>query len=208
VAKPRNNISSLLTQLSRSSPGREPKTGGSSGRLSVSGSQDLKSQSLGAKTLSMGLNFGKAPSSPTASTSSSTGELTSLLKQTASSGLASALGGSFGLGSIGGLGSIISSITSLFGGKKTPLPLVAFTLPKAQNETVSLGVNPARTYQGGMGQIPNEKEQGAGIYNTSAAPNHGPLSGQWIEGQSAQIAQAVKTALLNSSSLNDVIAEI
>ena len=31
---------------------------------------------------------------------------------------------------------------------------------------------------------------------------------QWIQEQSGQIAEAVKNALLNSSSLNDVIGEI
>jgi hypothetical protein len=105
-----------------------------------------------------------------------------LLEQAASGGLASAFGGSFGLGSITGLGSIISGIASLFGGgKKTLAPLQEFHLPAAQNQTMSVGAN---------------GESGTNVTSQS------------LQDHSAQIAQAVKTALLHSSSLNDVIAEI
>jgi hypothetical protein len=92
------------------------------------------------------------------------------------------LGGGFGLGSITGLGSIVSSIASLFGGaKKATAPLQEFHLPAGQNLSISVGTS------GASGATANS---------------------QSLQDQSTQIAQAVKTALLHSSSLNDVIAEI
>ena len=50
----------------------------------------------------------------------------------------------------------------------------------------------------------HESTAGAG----SNAANAGAATSQALRYQSSEIAQAVKTALLNSSSLNDVISEL
>ncbi len=133
------------------SPGN--RDSGRSSKLSPGNSGESKTQSFQALTLSNGINFGKhSGSAATTSTSSTGSELTSLLKQTVSGGLMSALGGSFGFGSITGIGSIFSSISSLFGGggKKTLPALVDFKLPNAQNSTVYLGAKGSTVYQGSM----------------------------------------------------------
>ena len=122
----------------------------------------------------------------------------------------SALGGSFGLGSIGGIGTIISSISSLFGGgsKKTLPPLVSFSLPNAKNETLHVGAQGSPvSYQSGVTQQATSGPQASSAYSPSVTSSQ-PTSTVWIQNQSTQIAQAVKTALLNSSSLNDVISEL
>jgi hypothetical protein len=94
--------------------------------------------------------------------------------------------GTFSLADLGGLGSILSGISKLFGGgsdAKTPPPLVEFELPTPVAETVYLSSHRSRSE--------------ARPYATTGSSN-----------QNAQIVQAVKHALLTSSSLNDVIAEI
>jgi hypothetical protein len=150
------------------------------------------------------IQFGK-PSESSAKPSSGSGSAwTTLLRQTASGGIASALTG--GLGSIGGLGSVISGILNLFGGggaKETLPPLVDFQLPSSQEQTVYVGSKGSSVYQGNV--TPGaEAYRNAGELQTSGpSPN-----AQWIQEQSGQIAEAVKSALLNSSSLNDVIGEI
>lgn len=183
----KNSSSSLLKQLSGKKSGS-----GSSGLFSgtpVSSAGTLKPPSSansgsGGQTAgksAVGINFGKHPTQK--ATSSGT-DWTKLLEQTASSGVASAFGGSFGLGSIAGLGSIISGIASLFGGSKQPAPLTNFALPASQNQTITVGTN---------GNTPTASQ-------TSTTTS--------LRDQSTQIAQAVKTALLQSSTLNDVISEI
>jgi hypothetical protein len=88
----------------------------------------------------------------------------------------------FGLG----IGSLISGLTSLFGGGKTAPPaLIAYQLPTSQEQTISTGSSVSTP----------------GVYG-------GPLASTPFENQSGQIVQSVKQALLNSSSLNDVIAEL
>jgi hypothetical protein len=118
-----------------------------------------------------------------------------------------------GLGSIGGLGSLISGIVGLFGGgggKKTPPPLVDFQLPSSQEQTVYAGSKGRTVYQGSVAAPTSVPATGVGVYSNAgqlqtsgSSPNP-----QWIQEQSVQIAEAVKSALLNSSSLNDVIGEI
>jgi hypothetical protein len=156
-------------------------------------SSDVRTSSLTAKTVPTGIKFGSPSSSKTTSTSQSGSVWGNLLKQTVSGGgVSSAFSG--GLGSIAGLGGLISGIASLFGGggSSTLPPLVDFQLPASQTQTVYVSSNGGSTYQGSP---------------TLPTSNSGP-TGQMFQYQSAQIAQAVKTALLNSSSLNDVIAEI
>jgi len=186
MAKSKNNLTGLLTSLAQSNK----VTGlGATGSLNAGSSKVLtagsvggtKATSIGGINPSAGINFGRPSSTKTPTPTSGT-DWGKLLEQAASGGLASALGGSFGLGSIAGLGSIVSSIASLFAGeKKAPSPLQEFQLPASQNLTISVGTN--------------------GASGTAAGT-------QSLQDQSMQIAQAVKTALLHSSSLNDVIAEI
>ncbi|MFL6352382.1 MAG: hypothetical protein ACJ74Z_11110 [Bryobacteraceae bacterium] len=133
------------------------------------------------------------------------------MKHTASGGIASALSG--GLGSIGGLTSVISGIVHLFGGgskQKTPPPLVEFHLPTSQEQTLSVSSKGNSVRQGSAAESTSLRTPGGGMYgNASQLHTSGPSpSTQWIQEQSGQIAEAVKNALLNSSSLNDVIGEI
>ena len=187
MAKSKNNFGGLVSHLSAGkSSSANPagllsatgKSHGSlgAGNLKAGSNRDTRTAPLSSSLRTKGIEFGTLSSSKGIASQPGT-DWTHLLTQTMSGGLASALGGSFGLGSIGGLGSIISGIASLFGSaKKSPAPLAQFQLPHSQNATV---------------YIANQTN-----------------SGQWIQDQSAQIAQAVKTALLHSSSLGDVIADI
>ncbi len=215
-----NNLSGLFSGLSgsnsrgRSAPatnlmnqaGISPSSGGS---LKVSRDNEMKSQSFGGIANVKEIAFGK-PSSSGASSSTQAGgnEFTSLLKQTASSGIVGALEGSLGFGGLSGIGSIISGIANLFGsGKKAPPPLVEFQLPNSQNQTLYTGAHASTLYQGSATQSPNTAQPGSGVYN-STEMNRNSSDAQWLQDQNGQIAQAVKTALLHSSSLADVIAEI
>lgn len=182
----RNNSSNLLKQLS-SSKGRSGVPNLFSGApLANTGKLTAPkvapaSASMNTGKAAAGLQFGKAPVQRTPQSSGT--DWAKLLQQSASNGVASAFGGSFGLGSITGIGSIISGIAGLFGGSSKAAPaLHAFALPASQNQTISVGVN------------------GNTQSNSSSTLT--------LQDQNAQVAQAVKTALLHSSSLNDVIGEI
>ena len=166
----------------------------------------IKTSSMDAKDSPTGIQFGRPSSTKSAATTSSN-ELLNLLKQTASGGIASALGG--GLGSIAGLGGIVSGIMSLFGGhKSTPPPLVEFQLPETSSETIYVSSKGNTTYQGADVEQSSISSTGTGIYSSGTSTSQTSSSSQALQYQSSQIAQAVKNALLNSSSLNDVIAEI
>jgi hypothetical protein len=163
-------------------------------------SRDTSLSSLTGKINATGLRFGSPSSSATATSSSSGSQWTNLLTQTARGGVSSALGG--GLKDIGGIASIVSGFIGLFGGgKSAPPPLVRFEAPASQNQTAFVGstTGPARWLDSGAAHSASSK----GIYATGSESNV-----QSLQYQSSQIAQAVKQALLNSSSLNDVIAEI
>lgn len=208
MAKNKNGISSLVNALG------SPKIQGLSlsnslkrtilmGSSSSSTSQTIKPPSLGdLKTLSMSgrdtavpINFGRPANSRTGTTKS-TSTLTSLLTQSASGGLGSAL--TNGLSSIAGLGGLFSSISRLFGGaKSTPPPLVDFQLPNTVSQTISVSSKSSTANHGIRVEQPS-----------TSGPNGSSNISQQMQYQSAAIAQAVKTAILNSSSLNDVIAEI
>jgi hypothetical protein len=223
VAKRRNNLSSLLGHLSGPKIDGQnvsklltpteliaAQQGSAEKAVKQPSPGDTHTSAMNAKDVPVGLKFG-SPSSKGASTSKSGSEWTSLLTQTASGGVASTLSG--GLSSIAGLGGLIAGIASLFGGggKSTPPPLVEFQLPSSQTQTVYVSSSGSSTYEGNVtGQAP-VSTTGRAIYNNrqpSQPSSSSPSSGQSFQYQSTQIAQAVKTALLNSSSLNDVIAEI
>lgn len=189
------NLSRLLSPSKLAGITAKGTTGSSKPRAHT----DLKSQSLRtAGNVKSGMKLG-SPSSNRAASSQATSEWASLLKQTASGGISSAFGGGL-LSAIGGLGGLVSSIAGLFGGsKKTPPPLTLFQLPNSQAHTVfvSSKTNGTASVNSGSG----------GASQASSATGQ-TEQGQALQYQSTEIAQAVKQALLNSSSLNDVIAEI
>ena len=154
----------------------------------LSAATDLRKLSNGGLPTLKGIQFG-SPSSSGGKSGSSAGagsEWTSLVK-TASGGVTSLIGGGF-LES--GINSLISGLTSLFdGGGKSETPLVRFVLSDPQQQTMY-------TSSSGLSASANI---GAAPRNTQP---QGPVYRQ------ADIVQAVRNALLTSSSLNDVIAEI
>lgn len=96
-----------------------------------------------------------------------------------------------GLASFGGIGSLVSGISHLFGGGQKTLPaLQLFQLPDAVNQTVH--VNSAN----------------GGASSPSINVHVQALDSQSFITRSNDIAKAVKSAMLNSHSLNDVVAEI
>lgn len=159
----------------------------------------VQSLALSAPTTAKSINFG-SPSSSRTTGSQSGAEWTNLLRQTVTGGISSGLGGGL-LSAVSGLGGLVSSFAGLFGGgMKTEAPLTRFQLPDSQNETIF-----ASSYQTGA---TGARTSSNGIYaqpTSSSSQSAHDQSPQW---QSAQITEAVKQALLNSSSLNDVIAEI
>lgn len=220
MANSNDNLSRLLTGSSKIDgqsvskllattnlvTGSTAGTTSNSSRAFAPGTQNgLKSSSLAAKSSLTGIKFGNAPRS--ALTSSATGnQWTSLLKQAASgSGVASAFSG--GLSGLGGIGSIVSGIMGLFGGNKNSLPaLTAFHLSDSQEHSASIG---AASYSGNTGQISSNATAG-GTNGSPGAAQSAPsnFDSQWFLDNSNNIAQAVKNAMLNSNSLNDVVSEV
>ena len=208
MARNKNNVSGVFKQLTNSVAGinlsnqLKPtslgrSSSGASGNVAKPPSQrDTRKLSMGAKTSPTGIHFGRHANSKRSSSSSGSA-WTGLLTQTASGSGGSPL--SSGLSSFAGIGGLFSGIMSLFGGggKSTPPPLVEFQLPNSISQTMYVGSKGSSSYQGNAVETPSA----AGAVTTGAP-------GNLLQYQSAAIAQAVKTALLNSSSLNDVIAEI
>lgn len=172
-----------------------------------------KTSSLGLKNLAEGseekvgsIKFG-SPSSNVTSTSSSGNTWEGLLSNTISGGLSSALGG--GLGSIAGLGGLISSITSLFGGSSNaaPPPLALFTLPDSIQQT-SYVRSKSSSDVSASAQSSASAAKGSALYTSTGLTANRTRSTVSESASNAGIAQAVKSALLNSSTLGDVIAEL
>jgi hypothetical protein len=224
VAKSKNRSSRLVHDLSHMNSGHDQvsrslshtdlvsqlQVGSAERTPSIRGSNDTTRSSSGNSALHS-IQFGKPSQSGSKPSSSSGSEWANLLKHTASGGIASALSG--GLGSIGGIGSLITGLVHLFGGggkKKAPPPLVEFHLPASQQQTLSVSSKGNTLYQGSVTEATSVRAPEAGIYgNASQLHTSGSSpSTQWIQEQSGQIAEAVKNALLNSSSLNDVIGEL
>ena len=112
-----------------------------------------------------------------------------LAKQVASGGAASLFNSGSATAALGGLGSLISGIASLFGGeKKAPPPLQLFQLPDAVNQTV---------------HVQSGSQAGPAVHVHVQA-----MDTQSFVNRSNDIARAVKTAMLNSHSLNDVVSEL
>lgn len=202
MAKFNSNLSGFVnrrsknpTELNLVSQSEKLAVGGSA-RLARLG--DLKAIAISSIVSSKGIKFGN-PSSKSTKGSSGGSHWTGILQNSASGGLANAFGG--GLLDLGGLSSIFSGISNLFGGKSTPTPLVQYQQPLPQNQTADINSfgNGKGSENVNSGQAVSNLTQG--VYGTG----HTTVPFQY---QSSQIAQAVKQALLNSSSLNDVIAEI
>ena len=214
-----NQLTSLINQLSRRNSGElnitefiQQLVPGSSS--SASAKISLSAPSLGLKNLAEGsgeklqsIQFGK-PSSNNTSTGSNSNLLSGLLSQAASGGLANALTG--GLSSFAGLGGLISGIASLFGGssKAAPAPLALFSLPNSIQETAYVGSQDATTHAGESVDQGAKPATTSAVYTTGGLVNNTGRSAPPALTDGSSIAQAVKNALLTSSSLSDVIAEI
>jgi len=162
---------------------------GSTGRLNgrsnlkLSASTELTRLGMNDRRTPTAISFG-SPSDNGSSGSksrSSGNDWSNLLEKTVSGGLSNLLGG----GALSdGIGYLVSGISSLFGGNDPVAPLKRYTLPDSQERTF---------YTGSQGLMSSEANVGQG--------KAGSL-------QDAQVVQAVKKALLTSSSLNDVISEL
>lgn len=172
----------------------------------ISGISGTRTLSLTAKDTLPGIKFGSpSTSNAAASTTSGGNDWEKLLQNTTSRGLTSAMKGTFSLADLGGIGTAISSLFKAFGGGKsesTLPPLAEFSLPNpvAQTVCVSAGMNE----HAASGTDSLSPRSNSGIYR-----NTGNQTGASASVPSApHIVQAVKQALLTSSSLNDVISEI
>ena len=135
------------------------------------------------KSAAQPVNFGRASRAATKNPATSSA-FSKLLSASTSGGLGGAVSQAAGFG--GGIASLISGLTSLLGGgKSAPPALTAYELPTSQSQTISTG---------SVLSTP-------GVYG-------GPSSPVLLDNQAGQIVQSVKHALLNSSALNDVIAEL
>jgi hypothetical protein len=111
----------------------------------------------------------------------------------------------------GGLSPIISGLMSLFGGgtQANTATVTPFSLPPAVQYQAGMSASPTgATVQpvdyGQAGQVRTQAASPAQQVNIQV----NALDSQSFLDHSEEIAQAVKAALLNSSSLNDVIADL
>lgn len=196
MSKSKNNLNSLNRALV--TPKANPSVN-IAAKLTAGPNPYVLSQGINARSTA-NIQFGKASSSRTSSSASS--DLTNLLKSAEKSAASSLLGGGGifgGLSIIGSFGSLFSGLFGGRGGSKSLPALPAFSLP--QSETVSYSVNSTRSVAQ-PSTTPVSGQSNASIYRSS--PALPPSS----NASPAQIVQAVKTALLQSSSLNDVISEL
>ena len=217
MAKSRNNLSGIVSGTYKSRAwSQKAKTDlviqSQSSRLTEKtmmprSSKDASLLTIDAHVMPTSIHFGSPSSTKTASSQSGS-EWSSLLKQTASGGVASVFGG--GMGIIGGLGSVVSGLVGLFGGgsKSVPPPLVRFQLPASEEQTVYVSTKGNTVYEGSAVESASASRPISDIYTTGPAPSTSAISGESSQYQNSQIIQVVKNALLNSSSLNDVIGEI
>lgn len=133
--------------------------------------------------------------------------LTPLLAQALGGGSAS--GGSGILGLLGaGLSPVLTGLLGLFGGggKSAPPPLNLYSAPMPVNQTMAV--------QGGVvsGGDFNQSGMPRSVASSSQQPqltlNIQAMDTQSILNRSADIAQAVRQAMLNSHPINDVVADL
>jgi hypothetical protein len=146
-----------------------------------------------------GIAFGRPSSMPKPKVSPSFGNtFQKLAGQVASGGAANLLGMHSGPSYLGGFGlsSLVSGIVGLFGAgkKKQPPALTLFQLPNSISQAVQVGHSRAATK---TQTAPPDVHVHLQSLNSSSILDH-----------SNEIAKAVKSAILNSHSLNDVISEL
>ncbi len=204
VSRVRSDGSSISRLVSDVNESRVSQVSRGAGASRPGSSHAMTALSLGSfGPTSSGINFGKAPNGATKATSGSS-SLQGLLKNLASGGVSNAFGGGL-LSALGGIEGLVSGVAKLFGeSKKAPQPLTKFRLAAPQQETGSITRNASGT-QENRSAYSATSGHGEGIY--AASQSRVPTASN-VGAQSQQIAQAVKQALLTSSSLNDVIAEI
>jgi hypothetical protein len=208
------NISRLLASTNLVSGANDGAS--ANGSLTPGAQRDLKSVSLLSKTSLTGIQFGSPSSSASSSagSNSSGSAWASLFEQTTSGGGLTGLltSGIAGIGKIGPIGSIVSGIADLFGGGGKPtLPdLTRFQLPTSQEQTIYIGSQGTTAYQGNAVQQAVTTQPSGGAYSASGQGQSTPSSAdpQWFLDNSNYIAQAVKNAMLNSNSINDVVSEV
>jgi hypothetical protein len=146
-----------------------------------------------------GIEFGRPSSLPKSVASPSFGAtFQKLAGRVAAGGFSNALDSNSGPAYLGGLGlsSLISGITGLFsaGKKKQPAALTLFQLPTSISQTFQVGHSSATAQPQPANSNLHVQLQGL---NSSSTVDH-----------SNEIANAVRTAILNSHALNDVLAEL
>ncbi len=122
--------------------------------------------------------------------------------------------GSFLLGGLG-IGSLVSEIAGLFGGggQQAPAPLIKYSSPAAlqyQGAVMNSGEIASYDYnaQGGIRPIGATGSSSSGQSTTQVVVQVNAMDSKSFMDHSDEIAQAVRAAMLNSSSLNDVISEM
>ncbi len=162
--------------------------------------KDLKALSFSAKdrptssARGEGIQFGTAPQSALKSPTSTASILPGLASSFLSGGISSLLGG----------GGLLSDLAGFFTGssKSAPPALPAFSLPTSEEQTVYVSAS-SKT----MSVL-----QGTDV--ESAAPGSKPLPAVSAAASPAKpldaagVVQAVKNAMLTSSSINDIIADV
>lgn len=168
------------------------------------GAEGLKSLSTGSIPKVQSISFGK-PSSSGSSVSSSSGGSSweSLLSNTLSGGASGLLGN--GISGFSGIGGLVSDIAGLFGGSSKPAvqPLTLFSLPDQQEITSYVNGTNATSLQG---TAASGQAASSGIYSSSQVSKSVTRAKPVVDGTA--VVQAVKNALLTSSTLADVITEI
>ena len=143
-----------------------------------------------------GINFGSLPSSKTAGTQANSFDWGKFTSKIISGGVSSALKGSFGGSSLTGFGvsPLVSGIMGLFAGNKNKtLPaLEQFQLPPSISQTLHVP----------QAASPNARQDSPIHLHIQA------MDSQSIMNRSNDIAKALKSAMLNSHPLNDVVSEI
>ncbi len=155
--------------------------------------RDLKQLSTAGQVSVHPISFGKAHTSSNVKASSGSGfSVANLLGKAGSGSVTKLLGG--GLLSFG-MSSLFSAVSDLFGGSHAaPAPLQEFSLPDSQQQTLystSGGLSNTNVSSGSLSQ-----------------GSHGVYNSRTRSADQAAIVNAVKNALLTSSSLNDVIGEL
>jgi hypothetical protein len=134
------------------------------------------------------------------------------VRETAGSAATRALGGVANTLLGGGLlGPIASGLMSLFGGggkAEVPPPLVRFALPAAVNVDAGVRGASVSTVDYGQSDRPRASVSGQQAAAPQVVVNVRALDSRSFLDHSGEIASAVRRAILESSSLNDVIGDM